>query len=64
MLRPLLFPIGGVVWFGPNKTITLNAYSGRFGVGNSAVTETEWLASIKKWESLGYKVIAQPFSAK
>jgi len=52
--------IGGEVWFGPNNTVMVNAFSGRFGVG-AGVTDTQWQNTIKLWESLGYKVKAIPF---
>lgn len=51
--------IGGEAWFGPDKTVTINAFSGRFGTG-AGVTDTQWAATVKFWESLGYKVNAIP----
>lgn len=49
--------MGGEVWFGPNNTVTINPYSGRFGVGQpDGVSPVKWDATIKLWESLGYKV--------
>lgn len=55
--------IGGEVWFGADNTVTINAFSGRFGV-NAGVADTQWANTISKWESLGYKVKAIPLSSK
>lgn len=52
--------IGGEVRFGTDNIVTINVFSGRFGVG-AGVTDLQWANTISKWESLGYKVIALPY---
>ncbi|MFC5373275.1 LysM peptidoglycan-binding domain-containing protein [Brevundimonas faecalis] len=52
--------IGGEAWFGPNNSVTINAGSGRFGDG-AGVNQSQWNATVKLWESLGYKVNPIPF---
>lgn len=51
--------IGGEAWFGPNNTVTINAWSGRFGAG-AGVTDAQWAATKAYWESLGYNVLTIP----
>ena len=55
--------IGGEAWFGPNNTVTINAGSGRFGDG-AGVTKQQWNATVKFWESLGYKVNPIPLGKR
>jgi uncharacterized Zn-binding protein involved in type VI secretion len=55
--------IGGEAWFGPDKTVTINAGSGRFGDG-AGITPQQWDATVKLWESLGYKVNPIPFGSR
>jgi hypothetical protein len=55
--------IGGEAWFGPNNTVTINAGSGRFGDG-AGITMQQWDATVKLWESLGYKVNPVPFGQR
>jgi len=55
--------IGGEVWFGPNNTVIINAGSGRFGDA-AGITKLQWEATIKLWESLGYKVYVVPFGER
>lgn len=52
--------IGGEVWFTSNNSVTINAFSGRFGVG-AGITDTQWANTIKTWQDIGYKVNAIPF---
>jgi len=55
--------IGGEAWFGPNNTVTINAGSGRFGDG-AGVAASQWEATRKYWESLGYNVNAIPLGQR
>jgi hypothetical protein len=55
--------IGGEAWFGPNNTVTINAGSGRFGDG-AGITRQQWSATVKYWESLGYKVNPIAFGSR
>lgn len=54
---------GGEVWFTGEKTVHINAWSGRFGAGAGMSTEA-WNASAKIWESQGYKVVVEPYTPK
>lgn len=57
---------GGEVKFNPDGSVTINPYSGRYGVGNSVddIETTAKLESTKKYfESLGYEVKTE-FSPK
>ncbi|NOQ72486.1 MAG: hypothetical protein GQ574_10820 [Crocinitomix sp.] len=51
---------GGEVWFTGQKTIHINAWSGRFGK-SSGMTLEMYNSAIKSWENLGYKVTAESF---
>lgn len=53
--------IGGEVWFKDSKTVVINSGSGRFGDGNVQVGKSTYMAAVKAWEALGYKVEAKPF---
>lgn len=55
--------IGGEAWFGPGNTVTINAGSGRFGDG-AGITQSQWTASVRYWQELGYDVIAIPFGSR
>jgi hypothetical protein len=55
--------IGGEAWFGSDRTVTINAGSGRFG-DNAGVTQTQWNAAVEYWESLGYSVNAIPYGSR
>lgn len=55
--------IGGEAWFGPKNSVTINAGSGRFGDA-AGITKQQWDATIKLWESLGYKVNPVPFGKR
>jgi hypothetical protein len=55
--------IGGEAWFGPGKTVTINAGSGRFGDG-AGITPAQWTATVRYWTELGYDVIAIPFGSR
>jgi hypothetical protein len=55
--------IGGEAWFGPDNAVTINAGSGRFGDG-AGITESQWSATVKLWESLGYKVNPVPYGSR
>ena len=55
--------IGGEAWFNGDRAVTINAGSGRFG-DKAGVTPQQWEATIKMWESLGYKVKALPVGSR
>ena len=55
--------VGGEAWFGLNNTVTINAGSGRFGDG-AGITESQWNATIRYWENLGYTVNPIPFGQR
>ena len=55
--------IGGEAWFGPGNTVTINAGSGRFGDG-AGITPSQWGATVRYWQELGYDVIAIPFGSR
>ncbi len=55
--------IGGEAWFGPGNSVTINAGSGRFGDG-AGITPSQWTATIRYWQELGYDVIAIPFGSR
>jgi RHS repeat-associated protein len=55
--------IGGEAWFGPNNSVTINAGSGRFGDA-AGISQQQWDATVRLWESLGYKVNAVPFGKR
>jgi hypothetical protein len=55
--------MGGEVWFGPNNSVTINAGSGRFGDA-AGITQQQWDATVKLWESLGYEVNPVPFGRR
>jgi RHS repeat-associated protein len=55
--------IGGEAWFGPNNSVTINAGSGRFGDA-AGISQQQWEATVRLWESLGYKVNAVPFGKR
>ncbi len=53
--------IAGEVWFTSETEVVLNAYSGRYGVGNPETTADMFQAAVQIWERLGYTVTALPF---
>ena len=55
--------IGGEAWFGPDNSVTINAGSGRFGDG-AGITQQQWDAAVRLWETLGYKVNPLPFGQR
>ncbi len=55
--------IGGEAWFGQNNSVTINAGSGRFGDA-AGITNQQWGATVKLWESLGYEVNPIPFGKR
>jgi hypothetical protein len=50
---------GGEVWFTDKNTVSLNPKSARFG--GASITKEQWEATVKAWESLGYKVEVAEF---
>jgi hypothetical protein len=54
---------GGEAWFTDNNTVHINAWSGRFGAG-AKLTSEQWQAAQDAWKSLGYKVVAEPYTPK
>lgn len=56
--------IGGEAWFISDSTIIINAGSGRYGDGNPMVTAENFLAAVRMWENLAYKVTAIPFGQR
>jgi len=55
--------IGGEVWFKNKNTVVINSHSGRFG-DRAGITKKQWKATVKYWESMGYKVETQPHRAE
>ncbi len=55
--------IGGEAWFGPDNSVAINAGSGRFGDG-AGITQQQWDAAVRLWETLGYKVNPLPFGQR
>ena len=56
--------IGGEVWFKNERTVIVNAGSGRFGDGNTNVTSKTFDVSIEAWKKLGYDVEVIPFGQR
>ncbi len=68
-LSPTGAVVAGEVWFIDNKTVAINAESGRYNQGhadNKRPTNSEgaYLDAAEIWEKMGYKVIVHEFGDK